>query len=115
MVKIHLRILGIAAALSAAAVLPAAAQGVTAPGTVIDSINWSQLSNDYVTFFNSPQTVMTADGVSVSVSSTGGRFIRFNEGESYTGNFANGTPLLAVSPGGGSDDQDAGLRGAMII
>lgn len=58
-----------------------------------DVIDWSQLGPD-PTILTSPQNVVSGDGLDAVVSSSGGVFMRVDEGHGWTGNFAPGTPLL---------------------
>ena len=85
----------IAAGAAALAIAPASAGGITSSAGLTDSIDWtSQLGGVTFNTIPSPQTVMSADGVMVTVSSTGGVFERVDQGNGWAGNFAPGEELL---------------------
>lgn len=84
--------IGMAASASAA---PAYAGGITSPAGLTDAIDWSQLENGGDgTPLPSPQTVSSADGVVVTVSSAGGRLTPVVQGDFWKGNFTPGEAIL---------------------
>jgi hypothetical protein len=81
------------------AIVPANAGGITSPAGLKDTIDWAQLGVAGF-LFPSPQTVVSADGVSATATnSTGGFFNRIdqhspvNNGD-WFGNFAPGEALV---------------------
>ncbi len=83
---------------------PASAGGVTSPGAVIDTIDWSQLGAEG-TFVATPATVTTSLGDVVTVSNAASAsLLRVDQSSAWSGNFAPGTTLLWTTPFlGGSD------------
>jgi hypothetical protein len=77
---------------------------VTSPAALgaNDTIDWSQLGAAF-TNFSSPQNVISAGGLTATVSSAGGVFERVDQNNGWSGNFAPGTALLWTTPGGGPD------------
>jgi hypothetical protein len=58
-----------------------------------DSIGWAQLGSSATTVV-SPRNVTSGGGLSATVSSGGGVFLRLDERNGWAGNFAPGTPVL---------------------
>ena len=84
----------IAAGAAALAIAPANAGGITSSTGLTDSIDWTQLGGR-LTRSRSPQTVMSADGVMVTVSSAGGVFERGDQDNGWDRQFLSrrGAPL----------------------
>jgi hypothetical protein len=94
MLRTATRSILIAAGVAAfASVAPAHAGGITSRVGLTDTIDWSQLGPTS-TVLSSPQTVMSVDGVTVTVSSAGGVFERRDEGDGWSGIFTPGEALL---------------------
>ncbi len=83
-----------------AAAGPASAGGVTSPGPITDSIEWSQLGPatpfPNIQVIGAPVNVVTGLGNVVTVSSAGAGFERQDQGNGWGGNFAPGTPVLST-------------------
>jgi hypothetical protein len=82
---------------------PASAGGVTSPGAVIDTIDWTSQLGPEFTLVSPPVNVATGLGNIVSVSSAGGSLTRIDQSSGWGGNFAPGAELLWTTPTGGPD------------
>jgi hypothetical protein len=72
---------------------PVYAGGIISPTGLADTIDWSQLGPEF-TSFPSPHTVMSVDGVTVTLSTESfGSFQRLDEGSGWDGIFVLGEAL----------------------